>query len=126
MKEKPIYVTGHLNPDTDAIASAIAYAHLKNELGYNCIPVRLGRVSLETEYLLERFGFDEPAYVYSAKCTINDIDIDDTHLVSKNLTMKEALDLVLSRKNKGIFVVDDEKHLEGLVSVSNLTIVALC
>ena len=28
-----IYVTGHRNPDTDSIVSAMAYAALKNALG---------------------------------------------------------------------------------------------
>ena len=27
---EPIYVTGHRNPDTDSIVSAMAYAALKN------------------------------------------------------------------------------------------------
>ena len=42
-------------------------------------------------------------------------------LLSKDTTMKEALDAILSRKNKGIFVVDRKHHLEGIVSVSDLT-----
>ena len=29
----PIYVTGHRNPDTDSIVSAMAYAALRNTLG---------------------------------------------------------------------------------------------
>ena len=29
----PIYVTGHRNPDTDSIVSAMAYAALRNALG---------------------------------------------------------------------------------------------
>ncbi|MBO6007220.1 MAG: DHH family phosphoesterase, partial [Lachnospiraceae bacterium] len=29
---RPVYVIGHKNPDTDAIASAIGYADLKNRL----------------------------------------------------------------------------------------------
>lgn len=29
----PIYVTGHRNPDTDSIVSAMAYAALQNALG---------------------------------------------------------------------------------------------
>ena len=29
-----VYITGHRNPDTDSICSAIAYAELKNKL-YN-------------------------------------------------------------------------------------------
>ncbi len=121
MKERPIYVTGHQNPDTDSIASSIAYANLKNKLGYNCLAARIGQVSLEAEYLLERYGFEEPLRIYSARCSINDIEIDDAHLVSKNLTMKEALDLILQRKNKGVFVVDENYHLEGIVSVTDVS-----
>ena len=28
-EERPIYVVGHKNPDTDSISAAIAYANLK-------------------------------------------------------------------------------------------------
>lgn len=121
MKEKPIYVTGHQNPDTDSIASAIAYAALKRELGINALAARLGHTTLESEYLLQRFGFEEPLHIYTGRCLLGDIDIDDAHLVARDLTMKEALDLVLKRKNKAIFVVDQNKKLEGVVSISNLT-----
>ena len=31
--QKPVYVIGHRNPDTDSICSALAYAHLKRETG---------------------------------------------------------------------------------------------
>ena len=39
-----IYVTGHRNPDTDSIASAIGYAELKGRLDPHneYVPVRLG------------------------------------------------------------------------------------
>ena len=39
-----IYVTGHRNPDTDSIASAIGYAELRRRLDPNndYVPVRLG------------------------------------------------------------------------------------
>ena len=42
----PIYVTGHRNPDTDSIASAIGYAELKGRLDPNneYVPVRLGEL----------------------------------------------------------------------------------
>jgi manganese-dependent inorganic pyrophosphatase len=32
---RPIYITGHRNPDTDSIASAIGYAELKARLDPN-------------------------------------------------------------------------------------------
>ncbi|NLW28607.1 MAG: hypothetical protein GXY98_01705, partial [Erysipelothrix sp.] len=37
-----VYVTGHKNPDTDSIVSAIAYANLKQAMSINAYPCRLG------------------------------------------------------------------------------------
>ena len=54
----PIYVTGHRNPDTDSIASAIGYAELKRRLDPDneYVPVRLGDCNAQTRWLLERSG----------------------------------------------------------------------
>lgn len=53
---KNVYVIGHKNPDTDSIASAIAYARFKNLTGHhNYIAARCGNVSSETQYVLDRF-----------------------------------------------------------------------
>ena len=35
-----IYITGHRNPDTDSIVSAMAYAALKNALGSSSETIR--------------------------------------------------------------------------------------
>ena len=49
-----VYVSGHKNPDTDSICSAIAYSYLLNATNkYNAVPVRLGEVNRETEYVLK-------------------------------------------------------------------------
>ena len=56
-----IYITGHRNPDTDSIVSAMAYAALKNALGQRQYQAaRLGEVSDETKIVLNRFGFQPP------------------------------------------------------------------
>jgi manganese-dependent inorganic pyrophosphatase len=62
---RPIYVTGHRNPDTDSIAAAIGYAELKSRLDPNneYIPVRLGDCNSQTRWLLERSGAREPRYL---------------------------------------------------------------
>ena len=45
-----IYITGHRNPDTDSIVSAMAYAALKNALGQRQYEAaRLGQISDETQ-----------------------------------------------------------------------------
>ena len=50
---EPIYVTGHRNPDTDSIVSAMAYAALRNALGdREFVPARLGHISDETRLVL--------------------------------------------------------------------------
>ena len=58
----PIYVTGHRNPDTDSIASAVGYAELCGRLDPHneYVPVRLGDLNEQTRWVLERSGALEP------------------------------------------------------------------
>ncbi|MFD1772733.1 manganese-dependent inorganic pyrophosphatase [Paenibacillus rhizophilus] len=56
-------IFGHKNPDTDTICSAIAYAALKKELGWDAEAVRLGEVGSETKYALDHFGVEAPRLV---------------------------------------------------------------
>ncbi|TMP36595.1 manganese-dependent inorganic pyrophosphatase [Pseudoalteromonas rubra] len=55
-----MYVVGHKIPDSDSICGAIALAYLKNQIGEEAIPTRLGDVSPETQFILDRFGFEAP------------------------------------------------------------------
>ncbi|RJE77938.1 manganese-dependent inorganic pyrophosphatase [Pseudoalteromonas sp. MSK9-3] len=55
-----MYVVGHKIPDSDSICGAIALAYLKNQIGEAAVPTRLGDVSPETQFILDRFGFDAP------------------------------------------------------------------
>ncbi len=50
------YVFGHTNPDSDSIVGAISLSYLKNQLGEDCVPTRQGKVSPETEFILEKFN----------------------------------------------------------------------
>ena len=118
---RPVYVIGHKNPDTDSIVSAIAYAEFLTKKGVNALAGRLGSVPEDTEYLLERFGFDYPERIYTAKSSITDIDIDPSASVSKTLRMKEALDKVNNLKNRGLSITDKQGHLEGIVTQDCLT-----
>lgn len=57
MSHDVIFVTGHKNPDTDSICSAIGYAALKGE-GYAA--GRAGELNPETQFVLEHFGLQAP------------------------------------------------------------------
>ncbi len=50
------YVFGHTNPDSDSIVGAIALSYLKNKLGEDTIPTRQGKISPETQFILDRFN----------------------------------------------------------------------
>ncbi len=78
---KRVYVTGHRNPDSDSICSALAYADFKNRHeGVEAIAMRLGKISLETQYILDYFKLEGPKF-------IGDIDFEggeDLVLVDHN------------------------------------------
>ncbi|MEZ9370589.1 manganese-dependent inorganic pyrophosphatase [Shewanella sp. 10N.286.51.B2] len=57
-----MYVVGHKIPDSDSICGAIALAYLKNQIEDPAIAARLGELSPETAYILDRFGFEAPEY----------------------------------------------------------------
>jgi manganese-dependent inorganic pyrophosphatase len=56
----PNYVVGHKIPDSDSICSAIALSYLKTTLGEETLPARLGNLSPETLFILDKFGFEQP------------------------------------------------------------------
>ena len=46
-----VFVSGHKNPDSDSICSAIAYADFLFKIGrYNAVPVRLGEINKEISF----------------------------------------------------------------------------
>ncbi|HLF01117.1 MAG TPA: DHHA2 domain-containing protein [Anaerolineales bacterium] len=63
----PVYVIGHLNPDTDAIAAAMGYAWLLRERdGANAIAARAGAVNPQTAWVLKMVGLEPPPYLADA------------------------------------------------------------
>ncbi|MCL2858489.1 MAG: manganese-dependent inorganic pyrophosphatase [Streptococcaceae bacterium] len=65
-----ILVFGHQNPDTDAIASSMAFSYLNNHLPVDALDtevVALGQVNEETAFALDYFGLQAPRVVNSAK-----------------------------------------------------------
>ncbi|TWX55197.1 manganese-dependent inorganic pyrophosphatase [Colwellia hornerae] len=56
----PNYAVGHKTPDSDSICSAIALSYLKTTLGEETVPARLGELSPETLFILDKFGFEQP------------------------------------------------------------------
>lgn len=62
-----IFVTGHVNPDTDSIAAAIGYAWLWSERdGVVATPARLGTINKQTSWVLQFLGIEIPILITDA------------------------------------------------------------
>lgn len=62
-----IYVIGHVNPDTDSIASAVGYAWLLRERdGNDVVAARAGPVNPQTSWVLKRLGLEAPVLLTDA------------------------------------------------------------
>ena len=63
----PIYVVGHINPDTDSIASAIGYAWtLRERDGTNTIAARAGGINPQTSWVLKFLELETPVLITDA------------------------------------------------------------
>ncbi|ENZ02244.1 hypothetical protein HMPREF1092_01479 [Clostridium thermobutyricum] len=117
-----IYVTGHKNPDSDSICAAYSYADLKNRIGdVPAIPVRLGNVNPETQFILDYFGVNAPQLLDTVKLKVEDLKIDNISPVSPEISLKMAWNIMKDKNIKSIPVADGNEHLVGVLSLSNLT-----
>ncbi len=124
-KKEPVYVTGHQHPDTDSVASAIAYAFFKKSMGIPAIPCRLGKINAETQYLLDRFGIEEPALLTDARVKLSEIEMDPLTYITPETTIYESLKQMQDQKHTYCGVIDKEGHLIGLVTKSDISEIGL-
>jgi manganese-dependent inorganic pyrophosphatase len=113
-----IYVTGHRNPDTDSIASAIGYAELRRRLEPNndYVPVRLGDTNPQTNWLLQRSGAPEPRFLAHVLVRACDVMHSDFPVIGQDEPIRQA-GIALSRAELELVpVVDDSGALSGVVT----------
>lgn len=117
-----IYVTGHKNPDSDSICAALSYAEFKNKTqDIPTIPVRLGNVNQETQYILDYFGVEAPKYLETVKIKVEDLEMDKIAPLSPEASLKMAWNIMKDKNLKSIPVADGNNNLLGMLSTSNIT-----
>jgi manganese-dependent inorganic pyrophosphatase len=113
-----IYVTGHRNPDTDSIASAIGYAELKQRLDPHneYVPVRLGDLNAQTRWVLERSGAQEPEFLPHIMLRVRDV-MQERFPVARHDEPVRAVGLEMASGNFDLVpIVDDRGGLAGVMT----------
>ena len=117
-----IYVTGHRNPDTDSIVSAMAYAALRNALGegeYRA--ARIGHISDETQLVLDRFGFTAPEWIKTVRTQVRDLAYDTPPALSSAVTVSRAWSIFQSdRSVSALPIINEDGTLFGLLSSGDI------
>lgn len=120
-----IYVIGHKSPDLDSVAAAIAYAEFKNKMndGNEYKPAVAGGINKETEYILNKFGFEAPEKLDNlAGKEVILIDHNESSQIldgSEEADIKEVID-----HHKVNFSYDKPIYFQTLPWGSSATIVA--
>jgi manganese-dependent inorganic pyrophosphatase len=113
-----IYVTGHRNPDTDSVASAIGYAELRGRLDPNndYEAVRLGECNAQTRWVLERSGAPEPEFLPHVMLRACDVMRTGFPITRRDEPIRHA-GLAMARTDLELTpIVDDDGALVGIVS----------
>jgi manganese-dependent inorganic pyrophosphatase len=113
-----VYVTGHRNPDTDSIASAIGYAELKGRIDprNDYLPVRLGDLNAQTRWVLDRAGAAEPPFLPHAMLRGRDVMRGRFTMAEQGEPVREV-GLVMARDDVDLVpVVDDAGALTGAMT----------
>jgi manganese-dependent inorganic pyrophosphatase len=113
-----VYVTGHQNPDTDAIAAAVGYAELLNRLEADCeyVPVRLGEINAQTRWVLERSGALEPDLLAHIYLRARDVMRTGFPVTTDTEPVREAGIKMAREESDVVPVVDAEGVLVGVVT----------
>ncbi len=117
-----VFIFGHKNPDTDSICSAIAYAHLKNQLdqGVNYEPIALGKLSHETQFILEKALLEVPEIREKLHSKVYDLELTPIDTLKETDSVKKAFETLTRQAGRSLPVVDAYEHLIGIVSISDI------
>ncbi len=117
-----IAVVGHQNPDTDSIASPIAYAWLKSreEPNETFRAFRLGPINRETRFVLEYFGVEEPPLLDHVHRRVREAMVTEVITAPVDATSYEVGFLMREKGIRSVPLVDEDNRPHGVVTTRTL------
>lgn len=91
------YVIGHKNPDTDSVASAIAYAEFLKLRGYEAKPLIAGNINKGTALALKKFGLKVPEQAHLIdfpEASVVLVDHNESGQWADNLVKEHVVELI--------------------------------
>lgn len=143
-RQREIYIIGHKNPDTDSVCSAIAYASLKNEIVARIrkgdsaelyhdflvneepcedvvyVPARAGQLNTETDFVLQTFKHNLPAYMPDIRTQVKDINVRRLPGISADYSLKKAWETMRQMETSTLAVTNQDGTLDGLITISDI------
>ena len=116
-----IYVTGHRNPDLDSIASAIAYARLKNltdpDNSYQA--VALGPLNDQTRAVLDELGLEGPLFVKDVYSRVSSVYRKPTMVLDAGDPVYELVSMY-NQNNPSVVPIFEDEGYQGLLSIDEI------
>ncbi|MCG3209195.1 MAG: manganese-dependent inorganic pyrophosphatase [Anaerolineae bacterium] len=120
MNNSTTYVIGHINPDTDSIASAMGYAWLLQDTAQNesFIAARAGQLNPQTTWVLNRLKLEPPALLPDASPRFESI-AHRFNTTTPEHPLREAW--AIANRTGGVApVLDENGQPYGLITVVSL------
>jgi len=119
---RPTYVTGHKNPDTDSIGSAIAYAEYcsRTDPHREYVPVRLGAVNPQTAWVLEQAQLREPQLLEHVNLRVSDVMQRQFYAAPIDEAVREVGLTMAAERLDLVPILNPDRSLAGAVTEREL------
>ncbi len=119
--ERPVYVIGHRNPDTDAVCSAIGYAELLRRTRLpQATAACCGSVNARVAWVLQRAGVAPPRLLADVRPTARTICRREVAKAWESETFLDVYQRMQRSGFRSIPVVDEEGRILGMPTALHL------
>ena len=117
-----VNIFGHKNPDTDSICAAISYCWYKEQTDkeHTFEARRCGNVNRESQFVLDYWKAPTPRLCTSVSPQMKDIDFRLQPGIDGEMSLREAWRMMREQDIETLCVVDEEKNLQGIVSITDI------
>ena len=122
MEKEKVYVFGHQKPDTDSVAASISAAYLMNQKykEYEFVPRILGKISKETNFILNKFNIETPEFLNDVKLKVKNIAYRKDFYIHEDNSIKDAYDFITEHSTSGVPIVDYELKVKSVITLKDI------